>query len=44
MAAELVAGTSQLRFLPFNPQGSQQLRTGLAGEVFQVTAQAELPS
>ena len=39
MAADFVAGTSQLRFLPFNPQGSQQLRAGFAGEMFQVTAQ-----
>ena len=37
MATELVAGTSQLRFIPFDAQRSEQLRTGIAGELFQVT-------
>ena len=37
MAAELVAGTSQLRLIPFNAQGSEQLRTGVAGQLLQVT-------
>ena len=39
MATELVAGTSQLRLVPFNTQRLEQLRTGIAGELFQVTAQ-----
>ena len=39
MAVKLVAGTSQFLFVPLNAQRSQQLRTGLAGELFQVTTQ-----
>jgi hypothetical protein len=39
MATELVTGTSQLRFMRFDAQGSEQLRTGVAGQLFQVTAQ-----
>ena len=31
MATELLAGTSQLRLVPINAQGSEQLRTGIAG-------------
>ena len=31
MAAELVAGTSQLLLMPFNAQRSEQLRTSIAG-------------
>ena len=37
MATELVAGTSQLRFIAFDAQRSEQLCTGIAGELFQVT-------
>jgi hypothetical protein len=39
MAAELVAGTSQLRLVPLNAQCSEQLRTGIAGQLFQLTTQ-----
>src|SRR6516162_7739437 len=38
MAAELLAGAAQLRFLPFDTQGSQQFCPGLAGEVVQFAA------
>ena len=37
MATELVAGTSQLRFTSFDAQRSEQLCTGIAGELLQVT-------
>ena len=36
MAAELVAGTSQLRFITPNAQRSEQPCTGIAGELVQV--------
>ena len=39
MAPELVAGASQLRFISFDAQRSEQLCTGIAGELFQVAAQ-----
>ena len=39
MATELVASTSQLGFRPVNAERSEQLRTGIAGQMFQVTAQ-----
>ena len=39
MATELVAGTSQFLFITVNAKRSEQLRTGIAGEMFQVTAQ-----
>ena len=38
MAAELVAGTSQLRFGSFDAQGAEHPCTGIAGELFQVTS------
>ena len=38
MATELVAGTSQLRFISFDAQRSEQLCTGIAGELLQVPA------
>ena len=37
MTTELVARTSQLRFISFDAQRSKQLCTGVAGELFQVT-------
>ena len=37
MATELVAGTSQLSLMPLDAQRSEQLRTSIAGELFQVT-------
>jgi hypothetical protein len=40
MAVKLAAGTAQLRLLTLNPQGPQQLGTGLLGEVVQVTPQS----
>src|SRR5271165_6672123 len=39
MAAELVAGTSQLRLISIYAQRSEQFRTGTAGKSFQVTTQ-----
>src|SRR6516225_3557800 len=39
MAAELVARTSQLRFLSIYAQRSEQLCTRIAGELFQLTTQ-----
>src|SRR5258708_34952650 len=39
MAMKLVTGISQLRFGPLYAQRSQQLRTGITGELFQVTTQ-----
>src|SRR6516164_9641879 len=39
MAVELVAGTSQLRLMPLNTQCSEQLRTGSARELLQLTTQ-----
>ena len=39
MAVKLVAGTSQFLFVPFNAQRLEQSRTGVAGYLFQVTAQ-----
>jgi hypothetical protein len=38
MAAELVAGTSQFLFIPFNAQRSEQHRASIARYLFQVTA------
>src|SRR5262249_10715122 len=38
MATELVARTSQLRFMPLNAQRAQQRCTGIAGEVLQFAA------
>ena len=38
MAIELVAGTSQLRFTSLDAQRSEQLRSGIAGELLQVPA------
>src|ERR1700720_1385373 len=40
MAAELVAGTSQLLLMPLNTQRLKQLCTSFAGELLQVTAQS----
>src|ERR1700738_2295098 len=40
MAAELVAGTSQLLLMPLNTQRLKQLCTSIAGELLQVTAQS----
>jgi hypothetical protein len=37
MAAEFVAGTSQFCLIPLDAQRSEQLRTGVAGEMFQAT-------
>src|SRR6516165_6666735 len=37
MATELVAGASQLRFRASNAERSKELRTGIAGQLFQVT-------
>src|SRR5271166_2042805 len=39
MATELVTGTSQLRFMPLDAQCPEQLRTGIAGKSFELTAQ-----
>src|SRR6516162_3655873 len=39
MAAELVAGTLQLRLMSINAQRSEQFRAGVAGQLFQVTTQ-----
>jgi hypothetical protein len=39
MAGELVAGALQFVFIPFNAERSEQVCTGIAGELFQVTAQ-----
>ena len=39
MATELVAGTAQLRLISLDTQRSEQLRTSVAGELFQVTTQ-----
>ena len=39
MAAELVAGISQSFFIPFNTQRTEQSRTGIAGDSFQVETQ-----
>jgi hypothetical protein len=40
MTAELVTGTSQLRLMPLDAQGSEQLRTGIAGYLFQITTKS----
>src|SRR5271166_1371826 len=40
MAAELVAGALQLRLMPIDAQRSEQLRTGIAGKLFQVTTKS----
>jgi hypothetical protein len=37
MAAELVAGASQVGFWPSNAERSKELRTGIAGQLFQGT-------
>src|SRR6516162_699843 len=42
MAAELVASTSQLRLISLYPQRSEQLRTVIAGELFQVTTKGRV--
>ena len=39
MATELVAGPSEFGFIASNAQPSEQVRSGIAGEVFQVPAQ-----
>jgi len=39
MAMELVAGTSQLGLMSMDAQCSEQLRTSIAGKLFQVAAQ-----
>jgi hypothetical protein len=39
MATELVAGSSQFRLMPLYAQSSEQHRTGIAGELFQLTTQ-----
>ena len=39
MAIELVAGPSQLGLTPLNAQGSEHLRSGVAGELLQVPTQ-----
>jgi hypothetical protein len=39
MATELVAGTSQLCLISIDAQRPEQLRTGIAGELFQITTQ-----
>ena len=36
MAPELIAGASQLGFIPVDAQRSEQLCSGIAGELFQV--------
>ena len=38
MAIELVASTSQLRLTPLYAQRSEQVRSGIAGELLQVPA------
>jgi hypothetical protein len=40
MAADLVAGSSQLRLIAINAQRSEQLRTGIAGQLFQLTTRS----
>jgi hypothetical protein len=40
MATELVAGTSQLCLFSLYAQRAEQLRTGIAGQLFQVTTQS----
>src|ERR1700739_208699 len=40
MAIELVAGTAQLHLMPLNAKGSEQLRTGGAGQLFKVQTQS----
>src|SRR5580692_12240991 len=40
MATELVAGTSQLRLMPVYAQRPEQLRTSIAGKLFQVTTKS----
>src|SRR6266446_7415366 len=39
MATELVAGISQLLLIPLNAERSEQFCTGIAGQLFQVTAE-----
>jgi hypothetical protein len=36
MPGELLAGNSQIDLVAFNAQGSEQLRPGIAGEIFQL--------
>jgi hypothetical protein len=38
--SELVAGGSQLDLVPFNTQRSEQLRTGITGQLLQLATQS----